>query len=416
VNRSALTILLCLTAVACEQRAPKAPAAPPPEKAPSSDVRPINAGWEEDLDADNLLNLAYGASVVSRTGESNLDLSAVQAIDGISTTIWSSPPGGHQQTIVFSLAARSRVDRLGVTASQDNIPKRLAFDSSLDGHSWHERLEQTPGKSLTPQMLDVKPFEARYIRVRVLEGTGTFTTVRSVHALGQELEQAKGRDFAGCWMINGLVAHLDQKGARLTGSVATSPPTFLEGGSDGRVARLVWLRAPNRGYVALTMDPTTQTLSGLMMYDNISSGAVADGWFGERCEHESKSELPGVRELGEILDRSNRLSLYGLNFDSREHVLETESAETLDLIASLIAARPDKKFLLVSHELRLDAPDQRTAARIASLREALQKRGAATTRIEFVAAGAKPLDIPIVAALQRLMGSRVDLELALPHH
>jgi hypothetical protein len=217
-------------------------------------------------------------------------------------------------------------------------------------------------------------------------------------------------------MINGLVAHLDQKGARLTGSVATSPPTFLEGGSDGRVARLVWLRAPNRGYVALTMDPTTQTLSGLMMYDNISSGAVADGWFGERCEHESKSELPGVRELGEILDRSNRLSLYGLTFDSREHVLETESAETLDLIASLIAARPDKKFLLVSHELRLDAPDQRTAARIASLREALQKRGAATTRIEFVAAGAKPLDIPIVAALQRLMGSRVDLELAMPHH
>ena len=73
-----------------------------------------------DIDGDNLLNLAYGAALVSRTGELNLESSAVNAIDGFSFSSWSSSPGAPEQTLVFALGGPSRIEQLGVTTTEKN--------------------------------------------------------------------------------------------------------------------------------------------------------------------------------------------------------------------------------------------------------------------------------------------------------
>jgi hypothetical protein len=414
VKRSAASVLLVLLGLtlACKRSEPPPPK-PAQPAAQQDDGNLLNMKGETDIDVDNLLNLAYGASVVARTGESNLELSALNAIDGLSNTFWSSPPGGGVQTLTFALAARSRIERLGVTSSKDTIPKEVRFEASADGKRWREVLVQKLEPSTDPVLADVKPFEARFLRITTTEPRAYFATLRSVHALGQELERPAARTFTGCWTINGLAAHFVQEGARLTGTIETTPPTYIDGGTDGRVARVVWLRSPNRGYATLSMDPTTRTLSGLTFYEELSSQYTAVAWFGKPCTDNGTSAIE-AKEINELLERAGRWSIYGLAFDAREQLVEEESRSTLDMLTTVLRAQQNRRLRIVARELHLDAPDQRTAARVTALKGALQKRGIDVTKIEFVAAGSKWTTPPIIAAIQRLMASSVDLEIVKP--
>src|SRR5687768_12396038 len=73
-----------------------------------------------DHDKQNLLNIAHGASLVSRTAESDLEQSALHAIDGIETSRWVSPTGDGNMTAIFTLAAPAKIERLGIVpVSQD---------------------------------------------------------------------------------------------------------------------------------------------------------------------------------------------------------------------------------------------------------------------------------------------------------
>ncbi len=69
---AALLLLACCAALACRKEPP--PAAPAQEVEIPAQYR--NRGPEPDVDSDNLLNLGHGESVISRTGELNLESSA----------------------------------------------------------------------------------------------------------------------------------------------------------------------------------------------------------------------------------------------------------------------------------------------------------------------------------------------------
>lgn len=410
---AALLLSALILASACKRPAPPPPAAA--QQPPSADDgNLLTLKGETDIDADNLLNLAYGASVASRTAESNLENSALQAIDGLSNTFWSSPPGGAVQTLTFALAARSRIDHLGVTSWEDTMPKEVRFEASMDGRRWRQVLVQKPEPSSQPQLAEVKPFEARYVRITTSEPRTHVARLRSVHALGEELERPAARTFTGCWAINGVTAHLVQDGARITGTMATTPPTSIDGGTDGRVARLMWLRSPYRGYATLSMDPSTGILSGLTFYEELSTQYTAAAWFGKPCAEPPPPTGIGDKDLLEILDRAGRWSIYGLAFDEREQLLEEPSRSTLDALTRILHAQQGKRLRIVAREHRLDAPDQRTTARIASLRKALQKRGVDVAKIEIVAAGSEWTTPRIITAVQRLMSSSIDVEIVTP--
>jgi len=404
MRREAAAFLLILAA-ACNRPAPPPP---PPQKvvqspAPAAGDARINA----DPDADNLLNLAYGASVVSRTAESNLEFSALQAIDGLSNTYWSSPPGDPRQTLVYSLPSRSRIERLGITAYKPTSPRKARFDASLDGRQWREIALMSFDATGGLQVQDVKPFEAGYLRVEILGPDSGYVLLPSIHAIGREVTPPAKRDFQGCWTVNGRTLQLVQHGARLTGVIASDPPAFLDGGTHGPVAMFTWTRGPNHGYAALAMDPGTQTISGLLMYDDIALENSGAAWIGKRCADALQAQPISASAPSKP---GERWAMYGLAFDDKEQVLEGLSRSTLDEAAERIRSSPSEHFRVVAHELRSDAPDRRTAARIASLRTALEKRGVDLTRVEFVAAGSRWVAPPIVSEIQRLLASRVDLE------
>ena len=405
MTRRAIFLLLCIVVAAACNRDVAVPRVTQPSVEP--DVA--------HLDPDNLLNLTWGAAVVSRTAELHLEASAVQAIDGIPLTSWAAPPGGANQTFVFSLGAPSRIDRLGLTTfdKPELVPAKVRFEASADGKSWREVLLFEPRAVGPPQLVDVPPFDARFLRVSTLETNAWSTRLRTVHASGSEIALPPPPRFGGCWEINGRAARLVQSGSRLSGIVHTDPPTLVEGGIEGRVARLMWTRGPAWGYLALTLTPDGERISGLDFYEEISIHHATTGWFGAR---ESGCDgLPrGFSAADALLRHAGRWTMYGLTFDERDRLIDLSSGPTLDAAAALIASAPSQRFRVIAREFREPKPGEelkRAKRRISALRTALEARGVDVSRVDFVAAGSEWGEPPIVVALQRLLASRVDLEL-----
>jgi len=412
--RRALLAASLVLAFACSEPKQEQAATPaststmPVEQIPKYTTEP-----EPDQDSNNLLNLAWGAAVVSRSGEQTLEWSAVHGIDSSVRTIWSSAPGNTDHTIVFSLLAPARITRVGISAPEldTNSPTRMIYETSMDGTTWRRLIVQKTKGAKEPQLVDVTPTVAQYIRV-MTSGVADLISVRSFHAVGKETQPpAPWPSMTGCWRINGANAKFAQDGATITGVIATEPPTLLDGGTNGRVASLMWSQNPTWGYTAITQTPDGQHLSGVKIHEEISTQQYGDGWFGERIPCNAIDLT--TPQPGTIETRAPRWSLYGVEFDLKFNIVADASRAELDALANRIAAVPSQRFRIVAYEFR-DATKEKNQAitkmRLDSLRNALQSRGVDLTRIEFVAAGNDWKEPPIETALQRAMASRIDLE------
>ncbi len=388
-----LAFLVCLLALACERK----PEAPPPPPKSAIQVEP-------DPDAENLLSLAYGAAVVSRTGELNLESSAAHAIDNMAPTAWVSSPGAPDEVIVYSLLAPAKLTRVGVTLNHgDRVPRAIAFDTSMDGKAWRELITIEPANNDDRQLWPVKEVVTQYIRIRSLEKEKYYVRVRNFHAMGNEVAPPVTPPFTGCWTINGSSARIVQDGARITGVIETDPPIVIDGGTDNRVALAMWRQGPNWGYAALTRTPDGKHLTGIRIFEEFDVRNAADAWFGGRC-------IRPIRPIGPIGPISP-MSLYGLVFDPTDRLVEDLSAAQLDAVVPLLK-ETSQRIRVVSHELRYDTAEENrrhTAARIDSLRAALRSRGVNVDRIDFVAAGSDWTGPSIYTTLQRLFASRVEL-------
>jgi len=411
------SFLLILIAVAACNRAPEPPpAAPAPQRATNEDVTPI-ATPTLDIDGDNLLNLAYGAALVSRTGELNLESSAVNAIDGMSFTAWNSPPAGASQTLVFALGGPSRIEQLGVTTIDKNqTPAQVRFAASPDGRSWRDVITIEPAHKGTT-MKDVPPFEARYLRVETIEPAEQYAALTSVHALGAELRPSERQSFAGCWSINTFNATLRQSGARITGVLGGAKgPTYFDGGIEGRVARLMWIHGPMWGYAAATLTPDGRNISAITFHEEpIFQGAgtaLIGERIGSRCDEKS-SNTNSPLTPADYLRRIGRWTMSGIVFDAEERLIAEPSAATLDAAATILQAAPSQRFRIVATEFRNNDPNEnlrRTKARVEAVRAALQSRGVDVSRIDFAGNGSPHDDIERPSAIQRMLWSRIDLE------
>jgi hypothetical protein len=402
VIQRALFVLLFAGAIACNRT-------PGPAAQQNAEAEPPR---HVDHDAKNLLNIASGAAVLSRTAELDLESSALHAIDGMNTTRWTSPPGDANQTLVFSFGAPVRVEQVGVTtnAPANETPQRIRFSASSDARTWRDVIVMQPRETTDTQMTKVEPFDANFLRVETIDPSEKYAHLYSVHALGEEIYPAELKSFDGCWTINGQQAQLTQRGARITGVIQGPPITVLDGGTDGRVARLMWMRGPQWGYAAVTLTADSRVLSALTFHQNPLTGYVGRAWFGQRCEAQLQLEsVPPVH----FLNRSGQWTMSGLAFDDREQLIESLSGSTLDELVNLMKLAPQQRFRIVSHEFRFgkDENRQRTVTRIASLRGALDARGVDWSRLEMLPSGDEWQVAEPVFAVQRLLWSRVDLQL-----
>lgn len=340
-----------------------------------------------DLDGGNLLNLARGASVVSRTAELTLESSAVHAIDGDWRTIWKSPGGGTDQTFVFSLPARSRIDRVGVTTSLNapDAPQFVSFEASDDGLAWRDVGTVAVELHRDPTLISVKPFEASYLRAHTDENFDYYTTVRSFVALGKEIAPVKQPSIAGCWTINGMPSRFIQRGSSIAGVIGTDRPMYVSGATDGRALRLMWLRGAQWGPAMVTLEPQRRALSGVRWHERVLPFNSGDGWFGTpgsaSCNDIAMDEkLIETQIAARILQRAGKWVAYG------------DSA--FDTLEALIRRSPSQHFRIVTP----------AAARLEIVRAALQARGVDLTRVEFAVVAPQTINEP-----QRVIADGVEL-------
>lgn len=376
--KSRLTLLLLL-ALACD-RPTETPAAVP---APAA---------ETDV-AGNLLDLARGASVISRTGEHSYENSAAHAIDGDILTPWISPPGGPEQTLVLSFATRVRVRRLGLATTPGDPVQQLHVASSLDGAAWTAVATLSFEPKAIPQIRDVTPFEARFLRIRTIAPGQHFSLITTVYAIGDELGPPSAGSIDGCWTIDGRSARFEQRGAQIHGVIAPRPdtndrPIQIDGGFDGRTNRLAWRAGAQWGFAILTVSPDGLGLSGLRWHERTDNEGSGDGWLGPRGPCAGLALDPqAVRTR--VLAELRRYPLYGLRFDAQDRLLVDESRAALDVAAT--ATR------LVSHGRK---------AQLESLRAALAARGIDTGKIEFVDAPERPFK----TLAQRILNGSIEIE------
>jgi F5/8 type C domain len=369
--RIACCVLLLFLA-ACERRTPPKPAA--------VQIEDLN------LDRDNLLNIARGASVVSRTGELHLEHSAIHAIDGDVQTAWRSPPAGPTQTMIFSLPARARITRVGVlaTPTAGELAAEVRFEASDDGTSWREITTMPLVPQRTPQHLDVTPAEATYLRVSALESRDYYSYLASIFAFGREVAPPTPPRIEGCWTINGVPARFVQRGAAVTGVIASTPPFVLSGAANERMVRLMWRRGPSWGLAIINSDPHRRTISGSQWFEAVRWDSSTHAWFGTPGPCPSTT-IDETATAAAVLGRARRWMMYGL--------------ESFDTAAKLIAQAPAQT------RFRVTAPD---ANRLGAARTALQSRGVDLTRVDFTVT---PLPSKVDSEAQRVLADGLALHL-----
>ncbi|HJQ41388.1 MAG TPA: discoidin domain-containing protein [Thermoanaerobaculia bacterium] len=320
---------MLLVVAACAK--PEEPAAPPDQ------IDVDNQG------GTNLLNLARGASVISRTAEQSLDTAAAHAIDGDGGTFWRSPAGGAEQTMTFALPARSRIDRVGVLMPRNlETCPRVRFEASENGVAWQEIKTLDLTQQDAPQIASVPPFDASYLRVTTL-GLNWYVSVRSVIAKGQQRAVRIQPPLEGCWRINGQPARFSRRGTSIAGVIGSDPPIYVLGGTDGRIVRLNWLRGPMWGPAIVTIDPLWRTLTGLRWHERVRYQNSGDAWFGTpaQCNEVRFNE---TEIAAAMLKRAGTWTAYG------------ESA--LDTLAELVS-RPHSQ----TYEIVVRTPQMRDALR-----------------------------------------------------
>lgn len=406
MRKTIIAAAIVWAGLGCGRAVPEQPVAPAKAAAPQPDAE----------ERGNLLNIARGASVVSRTAELTLENSALRAIDGDRDSPWSAPPDDPQQTLLFSLPARARIERLGIrTPLTDSIRlKSVQVEISLDGRSFSPFAAADLGTSAETQFMDITPAEARWIRVS-MGGASRFASIQTLYVGGKLLEPADAAPLAGCWTVNGFDAAFAEHDGTISGTIGSprGEPMAVDGGKDGPTYRLVWTKAGFRGYALVTLSPDGQSFSGGQWFEEPIAYAFGGTWYGERrpCAV-GESQLDSSFADG-YLQRAAHYPLYGLHFDPSGRLDEKQSGKALRALMYLAGHPSSHRLRVVSHEYREQTPDanRRLAqARLDSLRNALQRRGVSLSGIDLATAGSESPRQPIENETMRVLYGVIEVE------
>ncbi len=358
----------------------------------------------------NLLTLERGAVITSRTGELRLDASALLAIDEDALSAWVTPPKDPAQTMVIALPTSSRIDQIGVAIVRGESPRAVRFESSTDGETFVPlgTIEVTDPAS--PAFLNVTPSVVSTLRVTIEEESEKTVALAMLSASGTEAAPYVRPVLNGTWRISGVQATFAQEGTRVVGTLATDPPTHIDGAWANRTIRFIYGRGNEIGLGAISVSPDGQFLNGMPWYHIITPIHVAPVWFGERVGDDSQVGDIRVRDLW--LDREGSVALFGISFDEDGGVREDESEETLGWLTDQLSRSGERGFSIVRRVLEPGETDParvRAKAQLDSLRSVLAARGVDVARVPFEVMGTEGLDHIPQKRLEREMLTSVVL-------
>ena len=358
--------------------------------------------------------MARGVTVISRTGETTLEVSAIRAVDGDPSSAWATPTHDLPQSMTIALPARSRIDKVGIVTARKPAfgAGQVMFERTVDGSSFMPLRTIVCARTNDPQWFDVTPSEATGLRVTILDDPAASNVHSySILARGTELEAPHLGDISGCWTINGYRARFARRQAHVTGVLELGrQPLQFDGDFDGRTYRLSWIRGNDYGLALFTVSPDSRHLSGIEWHEEAIPLFYGDSWFGAHgdCSPTAYDATTPVK----LLQRTGRYSLFGIRFRDDGSIDATESTVTLARLKAFLATATEVR--LVAHEFRRpDAAANRNFAQreLDALRQHLERSGAKLTGVTFVNRGSdNPRQAPF-NELQRALYSTIDLEI-----
>ena len=391
------------------------PAIPPKPTPAQIRQAHINEAPDDSAERKNLLNIARGAAVVSRTAEMTLESSAMLTIDGDPRTNWIAPTDDPAQMLTFSLGARTRIEQIGASSSPKAAVKTVRYETSIDGKTFTPLATQTLQREIGDQLVDVKPpVEANYLRASIVDAYGSLADFRSVVAHGTEVAPAQPRAVAGCWAINTFPAAFNEVAGTAFGWFDQRERMWLDGGFDGRVWRFVWIRGPQYGLIALSESPDSMHLSGLKFFEDADPYHSKDALFGDRRKCDVPAPQPTVDVLRTFLERHGYVPLYGMHFDDANRLVPQESAFAMHELARMLRDTAPRPVRLVSRELRgADAKSDMSVSvtRLQSLREELLRQKIDVSHVTFIAAGRENYRTAVWSEIMRTLQSGIELNI-----
>jgi hypothetical protein len=366
-------------------------------------------------EAENLLTMPRGASIVSRTGELTLEQTPIRLIDGEPDSHWTTPVRDLRQSTVAALAAPARITGIGVNTLARDIyaARNIRIESSLDGTTFTPLAKITLTDKALTQLVDVTPTDAQYLRLSIDDPAGVFGTLTTLHVRGKFLRAASLGDLSGHWSINGARANFETEHGTVRGSIERDGTLLMEGGAESLVYRFAWIDGPLHGLAAVTLTPDGRHLSGMKWHERAEPLTFAECWFGDRVP-DGKSDAPQNDAVArQWLKKEGWYPIYGLRFDERDQLDVARSAAALDFIVRVLAK--SEKIQLTAHEMRAGSPEASRAAterRIQSLRDILTRGGTDMRRIAFLAAGSDNPPPRMPSELILGMYSMVDIRVS----
>lgn len=402
-----LSLFLVLAASACR-----------PETEPAAPRNPQGNAAEPDTrsDAGNLLGFPNGAVIVNRTGELTLGTSALNAVDGDLGSVWSTPPGDIQQSMTIALPARSRVDQVGLSngnlVMKFRAVQRMRFEGSDDGTVFRLLKDIQVETLAHHQLTRIDPADVNFVRVSILSSFNSkeAADVIGIEVRGKELEPPKRGVLSGVWSLNGEPARLAAVNSAFHGIVESSPPTYLEGGWDGRIVRFLWFRGEEYGLGLLSVDPGSVALNGFFWNREPIPPFLGGPWFGEK-KGKGEGTVPAPRVLEAFLQHSGRVPVYQIEFDERNNLSPGSDASPFHRALRLHPRGMSVNFHEVCSDPSAAAPNERMNARARTLEAFLIKEGIDSSLIRFKTYCDPPKADWPASLLTQPMSSFVEIDL-----
>ncbi|HEV8241769.1 MAG TPA: OmpA family protein [Thermoanaerobaculia bacterium] len=311
---------------------------------------------------ENLAGLASGAVVVIRPTAGDANGEAWFLLDEDLRTGWTSLDGKHLEPTVIELPDRSVIRTVqfdtGLVEFDGRLPKRVLVEMS--DTSATAGFKPIADVTLSPAMKDGQVFKTtaevpgRWIRLAVKSMQApdhTIAQLMEFRAFGERLTHNAAPSVAGTYVVEGgPLMHLREEGGRVTGCFEGDGGGPIEGGLEGRALRFNWKLGTDEG-PAIGVFGSAATFFGFWKTNGAEPNAVLTV-----VDVKKKSAAPGdcpnwhaADPLAAELEKSGRVRLYGINFDSDSDVLRPESKGTLDQIVATLKKDAALKITIEGH-------------------------------------------------------------------
>ncbi|MDR3706533.1 MAG: OmpA family protein [Paludibacteraceae bacterium] len=390
----------------------------------------------------NVLSLPNGAYIVkapnsyttvSETSNRIVEWTKEAIIDGTTYKGWNSREDEKfPLEFVFELSEECSIEKLGFNNECEReykgiCAKGIKVEVSTTGaeSGYTTVLEPKLEEYAATKYFDIKPVNARWIRISILSNYGNKknTELMEIEALGSYVnEDVKSINLTGDWTSTWGTVSIRQNGSSINGCYKYRNGKITNAGMDRRILSFKWVEdgQGNAGQASLVVNEDGTRLNGIWSFgENLKKYGIwtftRKGDTPTQCyqvDETKKVDEEKQSRLKTEIESTGKLTIYGINFETGSANIKPESYPTLDEIFNMLKDNAAMKLSINGHTDNQGSRERNqklSTNRAESVKTYLVSKGITADRLEAFGKGE---DFPIAdneTQLGRAANRRVEL-------